>query len=149
MSGRHLVPVPSSFLEELAWWARVENLCKGVPFVPLPLEFRLYSDMSDMGWVAHMDRSTVDGRWTMEERFHFNWKELIAVIRAMNHFRHRLQGHSALVLTDNTKVIGQLKNEGGMKAAASSILTRSFLLWLDDNSRHSTFRASPMSGQIT
>ena len=44
-----------------------------------PPTVHIYSDASDTGWGAHFQGRNTGGNWSLEEYFHINVKEMLAV----------------------------------------------------------------------
>ena len=54
---------------------------------------------------------------------HINELEILAVMKAISHWRHLLQGQSVAILSDNTTVGAYIKRQGGTKSLALCQLT--------------------------
>ncbi len=116
------------------WWMDKQHLEVGVPLEsPLP-EMTLFTDASTAGWGAHIDENLVSGLWSTEQQLlHINNLEMLAVILALQHFHHLVTGHRVLVMTDNTTVVGQIRNQGGTHSIELYELTKQLLQWTDQN----------------
>lgn len=128
------LPVPLTPLvrETLQWWCSRENLTKGVPLHQPEPDFRLFTDASTNGWGAHVNSLKAEGVWSRQQgSLHINNLELLAVRLALEQFQQALQGSTVLVMTDNTTVVGQLRNQGGTHSHELYLITRSLLLWAD------------------
>ena len=109
-----LVPVVSALQPDLLWWSDPVNLLRGHPIHELEPDFLLFSDASRLGWGAHLGESQVSGLWSAADlRHHINWLELRAVWLGLRHFHQTVAGSTVLAMTDNTTVVGYIKNQGG------------------------------------
>ena len=112
-----LIIMSASAREALLWWMTPAHLLRGVPLQPSHPEIRLFTDASTFGWGAHIDLDQVGGQWSPPWlACHINVLETRAVLLALRHFLPRLTGHHVIVMSDNTTVIGQIKNQGGTQS---------------------------------
>lgn len=116
----------------LEWWSAPGRLTQGVSFLLTPPDLRLFTDASTEGWGAHLDELRVAGLWSpAQTRLHINNLELLAVQLALEQFLHRVKGRHVLVMTDNTTVVGQIKNQGGTHSWILYLQTKELLTWAD------------------
>ena len=103
---------------DLQWWSDASNLTPGVPLeTPLPDVF-LYTDASDQGWGSTLENLQASGLWSGEEQqLSINMRELLAVHRALLHFRTQLQGLRIGLFTDNTTTVAYLRKSGGTRSS--------------------------------
>ena len=115
-----MIPVPVSLRSHLLWWTNQVNLSQGVPLEAPQFKYRVYTDASTVGWGAHLDDLTVQGKWSQEEtQLHINILEMRAVRLALIKFDLPVSS-KVLVSTDNTTVVCYVNRQGG---------TRSVSLW--------------------
>ena len=92
----------------------------------------MFTDASTEGWGAHLDSAQAEGRWTLaEQKLHINNLELRSVLLALQEFESLVTHHHVLVMTDNTTVVGQIKNQGGIHARELFLVTKELFLWAD------------------
>ena len=102
-------------------WIDPPWLLEGVPIRHDPPVLSLCTDASNSGWGAHLlpSMEMVAGQWSVEERYcHINELEMLAVIRAVGHWRQQLMNQTVSVLSDNTTVCAYIRHQGGTKSRA-------------------------------
>ena len=107
------------FLQALQVWRDEHWLRQAVPIRPPAPEISLCTDASLQGWGAHLlpEFVTISGLWTQEERpYHINDLELLAVRKAVQHWRHQLANKVVLILSDNSTVVAYINKQGGTKS---------------------------------
>ena len=131
----------------LEWWSAPGRLTQGVPIISAPPDLRLFTDASTVGWGAHLDDLQTSGLWSLNEsQLHINNLELLTVLLSLRTFQSAVQGHHVLVMTDNTTVVGQIKNQGGTHSWDLFLLTRELFEWTD--SHEITLTAQHIPGRL-
>ena len=127
-TGTHSTGCPLSF----AVVGYPPQLTTGVPPTsPLP-QLQLFSDASIEGWGAHLTSHQTSGTWSpRQSSLHINDLELLAVHFALQHFPPLVINKVVIVMTDNTTVIGQIKNQGGTHSRSLYHQTVLPLEWAD------------------
>ena len=116
------------------------------PTPPLPL-LQLFTDTSTEGWGAHLTSHQTSGMWSPRQRsLHINNLELLAVHLALQHFLPLVINKVMIVMTDNTTVVGQIKNQGGTHSRSLYRQTVLLLKWAD--SRHITLVPRHIPGHL-
>ena len=114
--------------EDLLWWSDIENLTPGVPLKVQDPEMFLYTDASDQGWGATLDSSHASGLWGEDLRGQsINYRELMAVSLAIDHFASSLSGATVALMCDNSTAISYLKKAGGTKSLSLNLLAQEIL----------------------
>ena len=112
-----LVSLSQPARRSLLWWLDPAHLLRGIPLQPPPPTVRLFTDASTAGWGAHIDLDQVGGLWCPPWLgSHINVLETRAVLLALRHFLPRLHALHVIVMSDNTTVIGQIRNQGGTQS---------------------------------
>lgn len=126
------VPLNAECKLALSWWMDRAHLLQGVPLkLSLP-QVTLFTDASTDGWGAHVGDLQVGGRWSVAQReLHINNLELLAVLLALEHFKPQVQNSLVMVMTDNTTVVGQIRNQGGTHSRELFDLTVRLFEWAD------------------
>jgi len=120
--------------QALLWWSEEVHLTAGVPLRVPPPDLTLFTDASTVGWGAHIDQTQAEGLWTATQRlWHINNLELWTVLLALKQFQPQVQNRRVLVMTDNTTVVGQVRNQGGTHSRELYDLTRQLFNWADDH----------------
>ena len=126
------VPVSPDVVWEAKWWMEEENLYKGIDLDQSEPQVQLFTDASSEGWGAHLGEKTTSGTWSsLLKKKHINFQELKAVQLALIHFREEVRDRSLVVMTDNTTVLGCIRNEGSTHSPALSELTKDLLMFTD------------------
>ena len=124
------LPVSSDLRDDLLWWLDEDNLLMGQPIQDLPPDHLLFTDASQLGWGAHLRDLEAQGLWSQEEKlWHINALELKAVFLGLKHFLPVIQGTTVVAMTDNTTVVGYVKNQGGTRSRQLTQLTTEMLSW--------------------
>ena len=118
-NGNHAdTPIPQapSLTQDLLQWTDPQFVAQGIPLLPPPAHSTLFTDASLEGWGAHYHQHQASGLWSLEEStLHINILEMKAVLLAITQLQSVLKGHVIVIATDNTSVLGYLKNQGGAK----------------------------------
>ena len=110
----HLVTMTPPATTALQWWTCRPHLTRGVSLQQTTPDVRLFTDASTVGWGAHIDHHQAQGTWsTPLQNWHINCLVLKTVILALQQFRPLVEGHHVIVMSDNTSVVGNIKNQGG------------------------------------
>ena len=127
------VPMSLDLREHLVWWSTESNLRAGQPIHDLAPDHLLFSDASSQGWGAHLKDLQAQGLWTQEEGLmHINVLELRAVFLGLQAFLPVVRGSSVIAMTDNSTVVGYIKNQGGTRSRQLCEMTAEMLLWADN-----------------
>ena len=89
-----------------------------------------WSDASDVGWGAHLDRQVASGLWDSHQAaLSINVRELLAVQLGLRQFQSSLQGCTVAVFCDNTTAVAYLCKEGGTRSPLLNPLAQEILRW--------------------
>ena len=101
------VALPEEARRDLSWWMVKDHLLTGVRFgAPAP-DLHLYSDVSSLGWGAHLLDQNVSGVWSAQEKLlHINLLEMKALFLGLQAFQEDVAGHHVTVMCDNSTVKG-------------------------------------------
>lgn len=112
-----IIPVTPAVIPALQWWLQIPVLRSGTALELPQHTLVLMTDACTEGWGAHLGNLSTMGRWPPEcHQMHINELEMLAVTCAIKHFRKHLTRKTVLIATDNTTVIGHLRNQGGTKS---------------------------------
>jgi hypothetical protein len=95
----------------------------------------LSSDASRLRWGAHLGDLEDQGLWSNSEKLaHINVLELRAVWLGLQAFPEAVRNAAVVAMTDNTTVVGYIKNQGGgTHSRILSNLTGQMLDWTQSN----------------
>ena len=136
------IPMTESVQQTLSWFTHIPNLRVGKPLSQPSPSRTIFTDASLEVWGGHMGSHMASGLWNHEEaQMHINALELKAVINTITEFREMLTDQIVMIATDNTTVLGYLRNQGGTKSYTLFRLTQQLFallseLRLDIVSRH-------------
>ena len=127
-------PVSASVecLHDLQWWLHLPRLSLGVSLCQVSPDLHFWSDASDVGWGAHLDRQIASGLWDSHQAaLSINARELLAVKLGLHQFRSSLQGRTVAVFCDNTTEVAYLRKEGGTRSPLLNTLAQEILRWME------------------
>ena len=149
------IPKSSELLPSLQWWSDGVNLRPGVPIsLPQP-DHLLHTDASKTGWGAHLGHLKEQGLWSSDESaLHINVLELEALRLGLEAFQQTLKGCHVVAMTDNSTVVGQVRNQGGTKTRELTEMTTDLLLWTQRNqiqlsARHIPGKLNTVADQLS
>ena len=110
-----IVPVRHDLLDHhLRWWLDRTCTRAGMLLDVPEAQVRLFTDASQSGWRAHLDKVQVTERWsTREATLHINHLEMLAVLYALRAFRVQLTGLAVQLMSDNASVVSYIRKQGG------------------------------------
>ena len=127
-------PVSASVvcLCDLQWWLHIPRLSLGVSLCQVSPDLHFWSDASDVGWGAHLDRQLASGLWDSHQAaLSINARELLAVKLGLHQFQSSLQGRTVAVFCDNTTAVAYLRKEGGTRSPLLNTLAQEILHWTE------------------
>ena len=126
------VSVTQECLRDLQWWLHLPRLSSGVSLCQVSPDLHFWSDASDVGWGARLDRQVASGLWdTRQAALSINARELLAVQLGLRQFQSSLQGRTVAVFCDNTTAVAYLRKEGGMRSPLFNSLAQEILRWTE------------------
>jgi hypothetical protein len=118
-------------LEDLDWFLTALTDWDGRALLPKPHSIIVETDASNFGFGAQIlnTEHSLAGHWTQAEKnHHINWKELVAVERALLAFLPQLKGKSVLIRSDNMTTVAFLRRMTGRSEPLAVVARRIFLL---------------------
>ncbi len=142
-----LVPVKHDLFDHhLRWWLDRKCTRAGMLLDVPEAQARLFTDASQSGWGAHLDKDQVSGSWsTREATLHINHLEMLAVLYALRAFRVQLTGLTVQLMSDNSSVVSYIRKQGGTVSVPLYRLTREVLILARD--AHITLLAKHIPGE--
>ena len=117
-------------LRDLQWWLHLPRLYLGVSLCQVSPDLDFWSDASDVGWGAHLDRQIASGLWDSHQAaLSINARELLAIKLGLLQFQSSLRGRTVAVLCDNTTAVAYLWKEGGTRSPLLNALAQAILRW--------------------
>ena len=119
--------------QDLSWWLDRDRLVLGISLEQVSPQLELWSDASDVGWGAHLDKQVASGLWAPEDvELSINARELLAIERALRWFAPHLAGSSVAVFADNSTAVLYLRNQGGTRSSFLNSIAQRILRWAED-----------------
>ena len=141
----NLLPWTEYIAAHLDWWQNPSNVMKGADLHPKDHSIQLFTDASNEGWGAHLDKNSTKGLWSdREKRLHINVLELKAVSLALQDFMDKCQNQTVLVATDNSTVVAYINKQGGTHSAEMCALLWKIMTWCPHY--HITLKARHIPG---
>ena len=126
------VSVSAECLRDLQWWLHLPRLSLGMSLCQVSPDLHFWSDASDVGWGAHLDRQVTSGLWDSHQAaLSINSRELIAVKLGLHQFQSSLRGRTVAVFCDNTTAVAYLRKEGGTRSPLLNALAQEILRWTE------------------
>ena len=126
-------------LRDLQWWLHLPRLSLGVSLCQVSPDLHFWSDASDVGWGAHLDRQIASGLWDSHQAaLSINARELLAVKLGLHQFQLSLQGRTVAVFCDNTTAVAYLLSSTPWLKRSCDGQSRSPSAWLRSSSRAPT-----------
>ena len=126
------VSVSTECLRDLQWWLHLPRLSLGVSLCQVSPDLHFWSDVSEVGWGAHLDRQVASGLWDSHQAaLSINARELLAVQLGLHQFQSSLQGRTVAVFCDNTTAVAYLRKEGGTRSPLLNSLAQEILHWTE------------------
>ena len=119
-------------LRDLQWWLHLPRLSLGASLCQVSPDLHFWSDASDVGWGAHLDRQIASGLWDAQQAaLSINARELLDVQLGLYQSRSSLQGRTVAVFCDNTTAVAYLRKEGGTRSPLLNTLAQEVLRWTE------------------
>ena len=144
-------PVSASVecLRDLQWWLHLPRLSLGVSLCQVSPDLHFWSDASDVGWGAHLDRQITSGLWgSQQAALSINARELLAIKLGLLQFQSSLRGRTVAVFCDNTTAVAYLRKEGGIRSPFLNTLAQAILRWSESLSIHLAPQFLPGSNNV-
>ncbi|KAK3092126.1 hypothetical protein FSP39_025396 [Pinctada imbricata] len=126
----HLVQIKDSLKPHLAWWTQGSNIFRGAVLEQRLPDYTMWTDASNQGWGAHMGNQSVSGIWTLSDKAkHINFLEMLAVQKALAHFRNPLIGKLLMIRSDNSTVVSYINRQGGTRSPQLCMLVWTIYQW--------------------
>ena len=101
------IPLSQQCVEAVRWWLQEDRWVFGVPLQVPPPSLLMHTDVSLLGWGAHLLYLTALCVWSKEE----GSVHMMAVYQALATLLPQLSGQSVVLLTDNTTVVASLRHQ--------------------------------------
>jgi hypothetical protein len=119
------VSLSEAMKRDLMWISNNLERINGHPiwFMSQILKFCLQTDASDGAWGAIFQGLEAGGMFTREQQlWHIMYKEMLAVLLALQSYKGLLKGARLMLQTDNKTVVAYLEKGGGSNSDLNSIV---------------------------
>ena len=111
-------------MKDLDWWLEALKNWNGRAVADTTIDIQITTDASSWGWGAHVNGLKAMGFWNERMSHEYsNYRELMAVMMAIQSFRNQLEGRNVQLLSDNITTIAYLNNLGGSEKKLSELAT--------------------------
>ena len=119
-------------LRDLQWWLHLPRLSLGVSLYQVSPDLHFWSDASDVGWGAHLDRQIASGLGDAQQAaLSINVRALLVVRLDLYQSRSSLQGRTVAVFCDDTTAVAYLRKVGGTRSPLLHTLAQEILRWTE------------------
>ena len=147
MSLNSPIPWTQTMIRQGEGWLDHTKVMSGQLLHPKDHEILIFTDASNAGWGAHIDKDSVKGQWShQEQHLHINLLELKAVLLALQHFLPRCREKQVLIASDNTTVVSYINKQGGTHSFQMCALMWRLLTWC--NKHNITLRSRHVPGAL-
>ena len=117
-------------LRDLQWWLHLPRLSQGVSLRQVSPSLDFWSDVSVVGWGAHLGTRVASGLWDLgQASLSINARELLAIQHGLLHFQLSLRSHTVAVFCDNVTAVAYLRKEGGTRSPLLNTIAQEILRW--------------------
>lgn len=117
-----LLEISPEVTAEMTWWLQYVSDWNVCPVVVRPIEMQLITDASHIGWGATLEGRRASGQWNKRlSRQSSNFREIMAILMALQAFKEIIRNKSVQVLTDNITALAYISNKGGPVAELTNI----------------------------
>lgn len=130
--------------KELEWWRQYVSEWNVCPVVIRPVQLQLVTDASHIAWGATLGRLKASGQWNRRLAHQSsNYRELMAILLAMQTFQGILRDKSVQILTDNATALAYIVNKGGPLKELTDIAKA---IWVLSTSQNMYIQVSHIRG---
>jgi hypothetical protein len=120
--------------QELSWWIKYVSEWNVSPVVVRPVQAQLVTDASHIAWGATLGELRASGQWNLRlSRKSSNYREMMAILLALQTFQGILRTKSVQILTDNATALAYIMNKGGPVKELTDIAKAIWVLSVEQN----------------
>ena len=124
--------IEESCRTDLIWWFEALRNWNGAPLQKTGKQIQIETDASGTGWGAICKTLEgvieASGTWTKDVSFQpSNYRELLAILKAIRSFRNVLKGSQVQVLSDNVTSVAYINQLGGSSLVMTKLMTTIFV----------------------
>ena len=125
---------PPEILQSLHWWLDNPTVTQGVPLTSFQQDVLVVTDASNVGWGAHLEDQLIQGQWSPAEKVrHINQLEMLAILKALDHWESFLRKKKIMIASDNVTVVSYINRQGGTRSTQLLVLCLDLFDWIDRN----------------
>lgn len=108
--------------EDLNWWRSAISYWNGKSICTKPITVQIETDASHLAWGAVLGHQQAGGDWTPNlSRRSSNYRELLAILLALESFLQDIKGKSIQILSDNITALAYVQHMGGPSVPLTNI----------------------------
>jgi ribonuclease HI len=124
------IPMQGTVAQELDWWIQNFSSIKPAPIAFPSTVMTIFTDSSMMGWGAHANGLSIQGRWSLEQgKEHINYLELLAIKYGLMSFAKSLKQGSVQIYSDNSTAVAVMRKLGSNKSEKLNQLAAEIWEW--------------------
>lgn len=113
-SWEDLLHLSPEAVKDLQWWRQALSTWNGCPIAPQHIDCQISTDASASGWGAYQGDMKAAGFWNHRiSRQPSNYRELLAILLALQSFRKVLRNKTVQIFSDNITAIAYVNHLGG------------------------------------
>lgn len=121
-------------IEELQWWLNSVDSFNFKEVKPVQIDFQIEVDASKKCWGAVLHELEAKGDWNVQvSQASSNYRELLAILLALETFKSHIQNLTVEVLSDNSTAGAYVRNKGGPSPELTEIAKAIWGLAIDFN----------------
>ena len=131
--------------DEIYWWTQIIlNSSRKMISAPA-VDYIIHTDASNLGWGAHDEDQTINGRWSDSEMtLHMNYLELLAIKLAIKSFLpHKVLVRHLRIMSDNSTTIAYINKQEGAKSTTCNQLIKDIWIICMDKGTHASVAHIP------
>ena len=121
-SGSSQLALSQHCREDLAWWVEAVTFWNGRSICHRPIEAQVITDASHLAWGAVLGTKHAGGDWDIAtSRRSSNYRELLAILLALQSFQSDIRGKSIQIFSDNVTALAYIQHKGGPSAPLTEL----------------------------
>ena len=143
------ITMSTEVVKDLMWWHNALKAWNGAPLRQKSVDVQIETDAAKNGWGAVLrNRQNLEsyGLWQKSVAYsHSNYRELLAVLKAIQTFRHHIRGQHVQILSDNVTTVAYINRLGGSSGKMMKLMTT---IWAWTNELNVTISGKFLAGKI-
>ena len=152
-----IVVLSQGAYKDLCWWLDAFKSWNGALLITKKVDVQIATDASSLGWgatilnsasapIKHVNLPSVHAAGTWHEStacMHSNFRELLAILKAIVSFRNSIKGLHVQILSDNATSVAYINHLRGSSELLSTLMTT---IWSTADAMNVTLSAQHLAG---